>query len=134
MSKIKNGFNIVCLKVTKMNLSFRVPTVQSSARNATECEKQKSLEMEEKLAKLLEMFPQRNRSELLEVTVFLLLTQFLKKDIFVALCVYSIICTWYYLIQLCDLHKNRIWQGSWEWHEVVTVQVVMLFAKKSFPE
>ncbi|XP_017324361.1 SWI/SNF-related matrix-associated actin-dependent regulator of chromatin subfamily A containing DEAD/H box 1A isoform X2 [Ictalurus punctatus] len=45
----------------------RVPTVQSSARNATECEKQKSLEMEEKLAKLLEMFPQRNRSELLEL-------------------------------------------------------------------
>ncbi|KAF4072232.1 hypothetical protein AMELA_G00260750 [Ameiurus melas] len=45
----------------------RVPTVQPSARNATECEKQKSLEMEEKLAKLLEMFPQRNRSELLEV-------------------------------------------------------------------
>lgn len=86
MSKIKNGFNIVCLKVTKMNLSFRVPTVQSSARNATECEKQKSLEMEEKLAKLLEMFPQRNRSELLEVTIFVTNSVFEERHFCSTLC------------------------------------------------
>ncbi|KAK3565777.1 hypothetical protein QTP86_015040 [Hemibagrus guttatus] len=45
----------------------RVPAIHSSARSATECEKQTGLEMEDKLAKLLEMFPRRNRSELLEV-------------------------------------------------------------------
>lgn len=86
MSKIKNGFNIVCFKVTKINLSFRVPTVHSSARNATECEKQKSLEMEEKLAKLLEMFPQRNRSELLEVTIFVTNSVFEERHFCSTLC------------------------------------------------
>ncbi|KAB5567498.1 hypothetical protein PHYPO_G00233460 [Pangasianodon hypophthalmus] len=45
----------------------RGPTIHSSARKAKECEKQTNLEMEDKLNKLLEMFPQRNRSELLEV-------------------------------------------------------------------
>ncbi|GAA6068115.1 SWI/SNF-related matrix-associated actin-dependent regulator of chromatin subfamily A containing DEAD/H box 1A, partial [Tachysurus ichikawai] len=44
----------------------KVPTKHSSARNATGCEKQTDLDMEDKLTKLLEMFPQRNRSELLE--------------------------------------------------------------------
>ncbi|KAG7332383.1 hypothetical protein KOW79_004217 [Hemibagrus wyckioides] len=45
----------------------RVPTIHSSAWNTKGCEKQTDLEMDEKLTKLLEMFPQRNRSELLEV-------------------------------------------------------------------
>ncbi|KAF5905300.1 ATP-dependent helicase 1A, partial [Clarias magur] len=45
----------------------RVPTIQASARKATVCEKQTNLEMEDKLTKLLEMFPQRSRSELQEV-------------------------------------------------------------------
>lgn len=76
---------LFCLKVTKMSLWFRVPTKHSSARNATGCEKQTDLDMEDKLTKLLEMFPQRNRSELLEVTAFLLLIQFLTKAIFVGL-------------------------------------------------
>lgn len=89
MSK-KESYNFVCLKVTKLSLPFRGPAIQSSARNSAECEKQTNLEMEDKLTKLLEMFPQRTRSELLEVIVFLFLTQFLEKDIFVG-------CYWCYL-------------------------------------
>lgn len=67
--------------MTKIYLWFRVPAIHSLAWIATECEKQTDLEMDEKLTKLLEMFPQRNRSELLEVN----LVQFLKKDIFAGL-------------------------------------------------
>ncbi|XP_017570277.1 SWI/SNF-related matrix-associated actin-dependent regulator of chromatin subfamily A containing DEAD/H box 1A isoform X2 [Pygocentrus nattereri] len=43
------------------------PAVQPSAKKARECEEHIDLNLEEKVAKLLEMFPQKSRSEILEV-------------------------------------------------------------------
>ncbi|KAL7885056.1 hypothetical protein AOLI_G00078260 [Acnodon oligacanthus] len=43
------------------------PAVQPSAKKARECEEHIDLNLEEKMAKLLEMFPQKSRSEILEV-------------------------------------------------------------------
>ncbi|XP_036434337.1 SWI/SNF-related matrix-associated actin-dependent regulator of chromatin subfamily A containing DEAD/H box 1A isoform X2 [Colossoma macropomum] len=43
------------------------PAIQQSAKKARECEEHIDLNLEEKVAKLLEMFPQKSRSEILEV-------------------------------------------------------------------
>ncbi|KAL6458813.1 hypothetical protein MHYP_G00322850 [Metynnis hypsauchen] len=43
------------------------PAIQPSAKKARECEEHIDLSLEEKVAKLLEMFPQKSRSEILEV-------------------------------------------------------------------
>ncbi|XP_046728087.1 SWI/SNF-related matrix-associated actin-dependent regulator of chromatin subfamily A containing DEAD/H box 1A isoform X2 [Silurus meridionalis] len=48
-------------------MKARGPTTQSTLNNSKECEKHTNPEMEDKMATLLEMFPQRSRSELLEV-------------------------------------------------------------------
>lgn len=53
-----------------MILNFYTVICFTDYRNGTVCEKQTNLEMEDKLTRLLEIFPQRSRSELLEVTAF----------------------------------------------------------------